>query len=190
LSKRIFFHGTMNASKSAQLLMQAYNLERQGKTFIILKPELDTRDGDKVVSRAFKETRKAFPIPHGDTEMIEHLLVEMLPEFVFVDEVSFFTKEQVDALAEVASQYDISVFAYGLMLTFKGELFEGSKRCIENGFSLHELKMQCDYCSNKSTHHIRLVDGIVQREGESIQAGDEEYNSVCYECFLDAHGLV
>lgn len=183
MAKRNLFHGTMNASKSAQLLMQAYNLERQGKTFVIFKPETDTRDGEYVRSRALGERRPAHLV--NRLGIITSVVTEMHPDFIFADETQFFSKELVDELTNISIITDTPVFAYGLLLDYTGKLFEGSRRAIENGYTLHELKMQCDFCKSKSTHHLLYIDGQVVKNGSGIHVGDTEYKSVCYECFVD-----
>jgi len=185
MAKRKLFHGTMNASKSAQLLMQAYNFERQGKTFLIFQPKKNTRNNGKVKSRALNDERDALAI--GDDELMTMLMMARFhqPDFIFVDEIQFMSKKNVDELAFISTHLDIPIFAYGLLISYTGELFEGSKRAIECGFSLQELKMQCDFCSNKSTHHLLYDNGEIVLDGEPIHVGDEEYKSVCYDCFRD-----
>lgn len=183
MGKRNLFHGTMNASKSAQLLMQVYNLERQGKTFLIFKPALDTRDEGVVRSRALDEQRSAYTIDKTQTWWISTLVHKYQPEFIFIDELQFFTEAQVEEFSRLSIETEIPVFAYGLLLSYTGEMFGASKKAIECGFTLHELKMQCDFCTNKSTHHLLYVNGELVRNGEPIHVGDQEYKSVCYKCY-------
>lgn len=184
MSKRKLFHGTMNASKSAQILMQTFNFERQGKTFLIFKPAIDTRDENFVKSRALQETRQAWLIHRNELGTMYNFTKEFKPNFVFVDEIQFFTKEQVEELAKISLELNITVFAYGLLIAYNGELFEGSKRAIECGFTLHELKMQCDFCNEKSTHHLLYIDNKIVTKGEPVHVGDQEYKSTCYECYI------
>lgn len=51
MGKLLFRYGTMGSSKSAHLLMTAYNFEEKGKHPILMKPSIDTRDGSKISSR-------------------------------------------------------------------------------------------------------------------------------------------
>lgn len=185
MAKRHLFHGTMNASKSAQLLMQVYNLERQGKTFLIFKPAIDTRDKDVVKSRALDEERPAISIKRDELGIMMANAYEILPDFVFVDELQFFTGGQVEELDNIARELGIPIFSYGLLISYTGELFEGSKRAIECGWSLHELKMQCDYCKNKSTHHLLYIGGKLVKSGNGIHVGDQEFKSVCRDCYVN-----
>lgn len=185
MSNRKYFHGTMNASKSAQLLMQVYNLERQGKTFLIFKPSMDTRDEGYVKSRALDEKRIAHAIDKDTNGLMFELADDFKPDFIFVDELQFFTPKQVEELTEISIELSIPIFAYGLMVSYTGDMFDSSKKAIETGFTLHELKMQCDFCVEKSTHHLLYINGELQVDGEPIFVGDLEFKSVCYKCFLD-----
>jgi thymidine kinase len=176
----------MNASKSAQILMQTFNFERQGKTFLIFKPRFDTRDGCFVKSRALDEQREAIGVDSSEEGIMYSTAAFEQPDFVFVDELQFMSAQQVEELAHISMDLNIPVFAYGLLISYTGELFEGSKRAIECGFTLKELKMQCDMCTEKSTHHLLYQDGKAVKEGNPLQVGDTEYQSVCFTCYNDA----
>lgn len=46
MAKKVYFYyGPMNSSKTAQLIMSAYNYREQAKNPLILKPSIDVRDG-------------------------------------------------------------------------------------------------------------------------------------------------
>lgn len=166
--------------------MQAYNFERQGKTFVIFKPMFDTRDGCFVKSRALDEMRDAIGIHASEEGIMYSTAAFEKPDFIFVDELQFMPAHQVEELAHISMDLKIPVFAYGLLISYTGELFEGSKRAIECGFTLNELKMQCDMCTEKSTHHLLHVDGKVMKNGNPMQVGDTEYSSVCFTCYTEA----
>lgn len=186
MGKRLFFFGTMNASKSAQLLIQAFNLERQGKGVLAFKPLTDTRDGNYIKSRALDKGREAISIPY-DAEGAMYDIVKSAGtqvQHIFVDEVQFMSENQVKELARISTELGKNIFAYGLMLSYNGRLFEGTRQIIECGFSMHELKIQCDTCSSKATHHLLYVDDKLITDGDQIHVGDEEYHSVCYPCYI------
>ena len=189
MAKRILFHGTMNAGKSAQLLIQAFNLEKQGKTLVIFKSVRDTRDRCVVKSRALDEEREAIPIGEDEVGKMYSYVRLNNPDFIFVDELQFMTPEQVKELADISIALNKPIFAYGLLLSYTGEMFKGTLKAIECGFSLNELKMQCDFCEAKSTHHLLYIDGRVVPNGEQIHVGDQEYKSVCYTCYKAEVGI-
>ncbi len=54
-----FYYGVMGSSKTAQLLMQRYNLQQLGLKVAVLKPAIDTRaEHDIVYSRVGLQPRR------------------------------------------------------------------------------------------------------------------------------------
>ena len=46
----IFNYGTMNSSKTANLLMTSHTMRKQGKNVILMKPAADTRGGEDMIT--------------------------------------------------------------------------------------------------------------------------------------------
>ncbi|MEX3713447.1 thymidine kinase [Cytobacillus horneckiae] len=181
MAKLVFYYGSMNSSKSAQLIMTAFNFEQQGKNFEIVKSSQDTRD-NKIKSRALNIEMNCIPV----SKFVDLLNVatEKKPDWLFVDEVQFMTKDMIDTLSFVVDELGINVITYGLMTNFQGELFEGSKRLVESADSIREIKNQCIYCENKAIRNMRLFDNVPVFEGEIIQpGGNESYMSLCRSCY-------
>lgn len=65
MAKLIYYYGSMASSKTLRLLSTAYNFEEKGVQIMVLKPSLDTRDGDNIIrSRAGLE-RKCVMVDKG-----------------------------------------------------------------------------------------------------------------------------
>lgn len=180
--------GTMNASKSAQLLMRAYNLERQGKKVLCFKPSTDTRSKE-ISSRAIQETRTAIEISLDDEPLkIVEIIQKQNPDAVFVDELQFFSEEQVEIFARSFSAFDFDLYAYGLLIDYNGNLFLPIKKALECGFSMQTIDMQCDYCYHDATHHILYINGEMYTDNHGITVENtkddkQEYKSVCFSCY-------
>lgn len=184
--------GTMKSSKSAQLIMKGYQLDEQGKTVLTLKPETDSRDGGYVSSRALTMNRKAILVPRDVDYTFMYGAMEMYhPSVILLDEIQFFTVKQIEALAEISTEYDIDIYAYGLMMSYNGQMFEPVKRAIECGFKINTLKSPCDRCNNDSTHHLLFLNDELQTTGDAINVEDfankqQRYESVCFKCYMNA----
>lgn len=186
--------GTMKSTKSAQLIMKGYSLDLQGKNVLTFKPEADTRDGAFVTSRALPIKRPAIVVPTLDSGMIMSNLVWMnKPDVILIDEMQFFTIEQIDKIAEISILYDVDIYAYGLMISYNGKMFDSIKRTIESGFRLNILEMSCDHCNNDATHHLLYYDGKLIKDGNEIAVEDDKFNednqsyeSVCFYCYQKA----
>ena len=51
MAKLYFKYGAMNSGKSTMLMQSAYNYKERGMRVIIIKPLIDTKGNDTVVSR-------------------------------------------------------------------------------------------------------------------------------------------
>ena len=195
MSKKLYFsYGTMNSGKSLQLLAQAHNFQEKKIPFIILKSEIDDRDGTDVIHSRALGDRECVTIKR--TTNIYKLISTMVNinnamykpqlKWVLVDESQFLSKEQVDQLAAVVDKFDISVMCYGLRTDFQTNLFEGSKRLFEVADSLIEIKSSCE-CDGKTIFNARVdKDGNVVVDGEQIEVGgDDRYVSMCRKCYYE-----
>ena len=184
MAKVYFNYGTMNSRKSAEILMIKHKYESCDKKVILVKPKLDTRDNRVIKSRAFSESAKVdILLSNTDVDKIYKIVSEEKPNAVIVDEVQFLTIKQVEELFSIADNLDIPVITYGLMTDFKTEMFLASKRLVELGAKLSEIKSVCAYCDTKAVFNMRLnEDGFPVFDGKQIEVG-YHYESVCRKCY-------
>ena len=111
---------------------------------------------------------------------------------IFIDEVQFLKKDQIDQLSKIADNLNIPVMCYGLRTNFMGELFEGSDRLLSIADNLHEIKTICSYCARKATMVIKInTEGNAETEGAEIKIGGNDlYKSVCRKHFRKLTKLV
>jgi thymidine kinase len=175
----------MNASKSAQLIMDWYNHRQNGKSVLVFKPSLDNRDEGYVASRALETKIPAHLISPDDNGVMYELAKIFNPRIILVDEVQFFTRKQIEELGEIVDELSITVQAYGLMTNFKGEKFEGSDRLTDLADVIERIRSECTQCDNEGIMNARYVNGEFQTDGEVIMVGAEEtYKVLCRKCFM------
>ena len=95
MAQLYFKYGAMGSSKTANALMARFNYEERGQQTLLVKPQLDTRDGDHMVhSRIGLE----FPCVyfHEMREMSEDELKKNA--CIIVDEAQFLTREEVKTI--------------------------------------------------------------------------------------------
>ena len=108
-----FMHGVMGSSKTAQLLMQRYNLQQLGLKVAVVKPAVDTRAGaDIVYSRVGLKAKAEIVLQphHSIKEQLMWLAVQRAHndfQFVLVDEAQFLSPDQVQELADMAEDLEI-----------------------------------------------------------------------------------
>jgi thymidine kinase len=72
MPKLYFRHGAMNSSKTANLLMVAWNYRSQGKKVLLVKPRIDDRYGeDMICSRAIDRVKADLIMDNFDSVVLE-----------------------------------------------------------------------------------------------------------------------
>lgn len=176
-----FHYGTMGCSKSAQLIINAYNQNKNSNQTEVIKPKTDNR---------FSANRVDSRIGISVDAIVRESLVDYTPDvntkMVLVDEIQFFTPADIDHLVKIADSRPIIIMCYGLMVDSNEHLFPASQRLIEVGAKLHRMESTCQIpgCMHLATHHLRFdANGNVVRAGAQIAVGDSNYKSVCRQHF-------
>lgn len=187
-----YSYGSMSSGKTLKLLSTAFNLEENGIQIMVLKPSLDTRDGEGVIrSRAGLE-RKCVMIDedvnlYKAIKAYRNVLASQLEtlKWVIVDEAQFLTEEQVDQLSDVVDFLDINVMCFGLRTDFQSKLFPGSKRLFEIADDLEEIKSSCECGEKKSSINARFDEnGEIVTEGSQVEiGGNDKYKAICRKCW-------
>ena len=184
MAKLYFRFGAMNCGKTTALLQVAHNYEEKGMKILLIKPKVDKKGDNKIVSRLGID-RKVDVLVNGDEKLKDILKLEDI-SCILVDEVQFMNKEQIKELWIIAKTKDIPVICYGLKTNFKGELFEGSKPIIELADELEELITICK-CGKRAKFNARIINGEYVKDGEevAIDGIDATYEPLCGKCYIE-----
>ncbi len=184
MAKLYFRFGAMNCGKTTALLQVAHNYEEKGMNILLIKPKIDKKGENKVVSRLGID-RKVDVLVDTDEKLKDLLKLDNI-SCILVDEVQFMTKDQIKELWIIAKTKDIPVICYGLKTNFKGELFEGSKPIIELADELEELITICK-CGKRAKFNARIINGEYVKDGEevAIDGIDATYESLCGKCYIE-----
>jgi len=184
----------MASAKSLRLLTTAYNFEEKGVQIMVLKPALDTRDGEGVIrSRAGLE-RKCIMVDkdvnlYKAIKAYKNVLASQLEtlKWVIIDECQFLTEEQVDQLSDAVDFLDVNVMCFGLRTDFQSHLFPGSKRLFELADDIEEIKSTCECGERKTSINARFDEnGEIITEGSQVEiGGNDKYRAICRKCWKD-----
>lgn len=156
--------------------MVHYNYHERGKKALLVKPDVDLRDGKHILKSRIGLEHKC--------ELMSNFIAYSQDEIkkydcIIVDEIQFATKEQVDFLSDIVDKLSIPVMCYGLRADFKNQLFEGSERLITIADEIKEVKTVC-WCGAKATCNARYNENGIVREGEQIELGaNDKYIALC-----------
>jgi len=177
MAKLYFRYGAMGSSKTANALMVEYNYMERGKQALLVKPRMDTRDGDHTI-RSRMGLEKSGVLLEELTAMTDDRIKTY--DCIIVDEAQFATKAQVEFLVHIVDDLEVPVICYCLRTDFRREFFEGSLWLMAWADKIEEVKTVC-WCGRAATCNARISgDGTIIQSGEQIvMGGNDTYTALC-----------
>lgn len=193
MAKLRFFFGTMGSGKSTQALQIRHNMSARGLG-VLLTTQLDRQAG-KVSSRLGVAAEAEIVDPNVDLFTLAKSQADRSGlNAMICDEAQFYEPSQIDQLSRVVDELDVDVYAFGLLTTFQGELFPGTKRLLEQADERSELQVEARcWCGSRATHNARLVNGVQVYAGAMKVVGDtatdepQDAAEVTYELMCRKH---
>ncbi len=167
----------MGSSKTANALMVEYNYYERGKHALLLKPQLENRDGERVIKSRIGLSRECRFVEDfmkmSDEEIRGY-------DCIIVDEAQFCKKSEIECFVHVVDDLEIPVICYGLRTDFRREPFEGSVWLLAWADVIEELKTVC-WCGQGASCNTRFNEKReIIRDGEQICLGaDDKYAALC-----------
>jgi len=192
MGRLTFLTGTMSSGKTTHLLQSHFNMEDAlpGQVLLINKND---RSGDSVCSNRMGGISLACGVT-DDTNIVDLVSkheqeTDQKIAYIFVDEVQFFSIAQIEELVHLADVQDIDIYAYGLLTSYKGELFTASKRLLELCDKIVQISngMRC-WCGARATHNALYLSGRSANTGSDTivdNADDIDYRVMCRKHFLE-----
>lgn len=176
MAKLYFRYGAMSSSKTANAIMVKHNYGEQGQKALLVKPEVDVRDGVNIMSSRSGLASECVLFHSMDLDAIKRHEYDCL----IVDEAQFLSKEDIELLCELVDNYNVPVICYGLRADFSGNFFPGSQWLMAWADSIEEIKTIC-WCGRKATCNARLDGkGSITKVGEQVVLGaNDKYVSLC-----------
>ena len=185
MAQLYFKYGAMGSSKTANALMARFNYEERGQEALMVKPQIDVRDGEHMV-----RSRIGLTYPCVYFHEMRAMGDEALQKYacIIVDEAQFLTREEVLYLVHLVDECGIPVMCYGLRADFKGELFPGSYELLVMADKIEEVKTIC-WCGKKATFNARFdAHGKVLKEGEQVVLGaNDKYIGLCRRHWMEGN---
>ncbi len=187
MAKLYFRYGAMNSGKSTALIQVAHNYEERGMKVFLMKPSIDTKADNCVISRlgVKREIDLAITDKMNVFEEIERENNKNKIDCVLVDEVQFLNTNHIDQLLDIVIDLNIPVICYGLRADFQKKGFEGSIRLMTLAHTIEELKTICR-CGSKAIFNARKLNGKYVFEGAQVAIDEKDnvtYESLCAKCY-------
>ena len=189
MNKLYFKYGAMTARKTIDVITTAYKYNSREMHAIIVKPKIDTKGSDQVITRIGESVKCDILIPKSASLLSKKYFNKYkYMQFILVDEAQFLSKKQINELWFIAHKYDINVICYALKSNFKGDLFEGSSQLLARSDEKHELVVNCS-CGKPAMFNARRVNGKFISSGKEVvidgSFANIEYIPLCSDCYLE-----
>ena len=186
MAKLYFRYGAMGCGKTRDIIKVWYNYKEKGKKAIIIKPRIDTKGNNKIVSRDNTELNTDYVILKDDNiyDIITKHIRKYNLDCILVDEAQFLERHHVEELTDICDDLNITVMCYGLRADFMDNLFPGSAALFAYADVIEEMKTICE-CMDGATRNVRFVNGKPVFHGEQVAIDGKDqvtYISMCRKC--------
>ncbi|MBU3804600.1 MAG: hypothetical protein H9872_07570 [Candidatus Cellulosilyticum pullistercoris] len=171
--------GVMGSSKSARAIAEVQNLKIRNLKTLVLKPELDTRDGGYICSRLIKDKVKADLLIKPDESIDVQGIVANNYDYIVVDEFHMLNENQVKELYKISAISTTNISMYGLRMSWKGTPFASAALALGYADEIEMIKM-VDKEQQPLSHHIKYTNGVPSPLNENsgmIAIGDLDKTS-------------
>jgi len=196
-SNTVLHIGPMKSGKSKELLDIAIQLKKRKRKYVCFKPALDSRNGDYIYSRHYKNDY-VLPVTKVEyAKQIYNLVVKNNSGYtdVLIDEIMLFDSDIIGVI-DSFYYHGIDLYAAGLDMDFRKYPFQLKDWGVRNHLDeIISINMQhvieqfeeviyhyslCDVCGEKAKYTQRLIDGEpASLDSPLILIGDEEYQARC-----------
>ena len=184
MAKLYFSYGAMGSSKTANALMAEYNYYERGQNALLVKADLDVRDGANIIRSRIGLQKECILL-----SQLQKMSPEEISKYdaIIVDEAQFASREQIDFLSDIVDDLHVPVLCYGLRSDFRNELFEGSERLLAIADKIQEVKTVC-WCGRKAICNARYNKNGIVRHGAQVMLGaNDRYIALCRKHFKEGN---
>lgn len=187
MAKLFFRYSAMDAGKTLDLLKVAYNYNDRGQHALIITSAIDLRAGNNKVKSRLGLDQEAISTTLNDNlfDLIKQENEKQRIACILIDEIHFFSVNQINQISDVVDYLNIPVICYGLRADYRGIAFPSAAQLLAIADTIEELKTIC-HCGKKATFNMLIKNGTVIKDGNSIVVDDDQlhqqdtrYMSVC-----------
>ncbi len=198
--------GAMGSGKTLEAMRKRYNLRRRHFGVVACKSPVDTKADERIETRFKGKIQEDIDFLLGpDDNAIERIhtfaaqLYTTAERLALIcDEAQFVTPRQAEQFRELADEYGVHIYTFGIETDFQRKFFPGSKRLRELADRTNWLPSDCDgfelgACNNEARFNTRLIDDrftfvgeqtAIDQEGTDV--GDQPivtYRALCAACY-------
>tara|TARA_B100001013_G_C24581485_1_gene430810 strand:- start:212 stop:763 length:552 start_codon:yes stop_codon:yes gene_type:complete len=151
--------GAMFAGKTSELLKRILWAEHQGKRILVIKPIIDNRYAEELISTHNDLSHKCYPMKNWIEVKKKYNLTKENYDTLFLDEVQFMeTKETIYNVEEFLN-LGIDVICAGLDQDSRGKPWETPSLLLGLSDKITKIYGFCNVCGLEATKTYRKIQG-------------------------------
>ena len=151
--------GAMFAGKTSELLKRILWAEHQGKKILVIKPKIDNRYSEKLISTHNNLSHECFSMINWQEVKSNFIINKKNYDVVFLDEVQFMdSKETIETIDEFL-KHGIDVVCAGLDQDSRGKPWETSSFLLGLADKITKIYGFCNVCGLEATKTYRKIEG-------------------------------
>ena len=151
--------GAMFAGKTSELLKRILWAEHQGKKILVIKPIIDNRYSEKLISTHNDLSHQCFPMKNWADVKLNFIVDKNNFDMLFLDEIQFMnSKETIDNVENFLSS-GIDVVCSGLDQDSRGKPWETSSFLLGLADKITKIYGFCNVCGLEATKTYRKIEG-------------------------------
>lgn len=158
--------GAMFAGKTSELLKRILWAEHQGNNILVIKPKIDNRYTEGVISTHNDLVHDCFPMVNWDDVKNNFDLKKKNYDILFLDEIQFMEANETINNVDTILHSGIDVVCAGLDQDSRGKPWETSSLLLGLADKITKIYGFCNLCGKEATKTFRKVEG-----GERTQVG-------------------
>ena len=151
--------GAMFAGKTSELLKRILWAEHQGKKILVLKPKIDNRYSEKVISTHNDLSHDCFAMQNWNDAIINFEFNKNNLDIIFLDEIQFMDSKETLLNVENFLNEGIDVVCAGLDQDSRGKPWETSSLLLGLSDKVNKIYGFCNICGLEATKTFRKIEG-------------------------------
>jgi len=151
--------GAMFAGKTSELLKRILWAEHQGKKILVLKPKIDNRYAEALISTHNNLSHECYPMLNWE-EVNKNLLISgKKVDVLFLDEIQFMDPRDTIKNVEIFLNDGVDVVCAGLDQDSRGKPWETSSFLLGLADKITKIYGFCNVCGLEATKTYRKIEG-------------------------------
>ena len=158
--------GAMFAGKTSELLKRILWAEHQGKKLLVIKPKIDDRYSEALISTHNNLTHNCYPMENWNQIEDKFDITKKNYDIVFLDEIQFMNSDETIRNVDSFLDKGVDVVCAGLDQDSRGKPWETSSLLLGLADKITKIYGFCNVCGIEATKTYRKIQG-----GERTQVG-------------------